>query len=311
MAQTFGALAYGLARFRTGLPFAGVLANHVGSARHAGLLESSLPSDIRWFGALMRDPEARLPERHLGLLQAAEIPDLLTRLDRLADQLATTSAADLPPPVSFAPPPKAPPLRLLAGMTVAIARDAAFGFVYPANLDTLHELGAETVFFSPLAQAPLPPCDALWMPGGYPELHAAALAANARLRADLRAHLAANKPFLAECGGMMALFDAITDREGERHPMAGLLPGEVVMQPRLAALGLQFAELPEGRLTGHTFHYSKCSTALQPLTCATRQDGSDGEAIYREGRLTASYVHFYFASNPEATARLLGATTAI
>lgn len=306
MAQTFGAVAHGLAHYQPGLAFSGVLANHVGSARHAEMLRDALPAGMRWYGALSRDAQAGLPERHLGLLQAAEIADLAARLDRFADGLAATGAAGLPEPVDFpaASAPDVPPL--LAGRTVAVARDAAYGFLYPANLDTLAALGARVSFFSPLAGDALPACDALWLPGGYPELHGAALAANPHFFAGLREHVAAGKPLLAECGGMMSLFETVTDKAGQAHAFAGLLPGRAVMQQRLAALGMQVADLPEGRLTGHTFHYSKSDTPLAPLLRAQTPDGRAGEAIYRAGRLTASYVHFYFPSNPAAVARLFG-----
>ncbi|MCA0184787.1 MAG: cobyrinate a,c-diamide synthase [Proteobacteria bacterium] len=309
MAQTFGALVHGLATWQPDLPFSGVLANHVGSEGHARLLQDSLRPGIAWYGALPRDAEAALPERHLGLLQAAEIADLDARLERLADHLARTGAADLPPAVVFPAMPAPFVEPLLKGCRVAIARDAAFGFIYPANLDTLQALGAELNFFSPIAGEALPACDALWLPGGYPELHAETLAANAAWQAGLKAHQAAGKPLLAECGGMMSLFETITDRDGCVHPGAGLLPGHTRMQARLAALGTQVAELPEGRLTGHTFHYSRSETPLSPLARACTPAGREGEAIYRLGRLTASYVHFYFPSNPAATAALFGGPT--
>ncbi|MBP8923307.1 MAG: cobyrinate a,c-diamide synthase, partial [Thauera sp.] len=290
------------------LPFAGVLANHVGSARHTDMLRESLPAGMRWFGAVTRDVDAALPERHLGLLQAAEIEDLDERLERLADHLQQTGAAELPPAVEFpaVPAPVIPPL--LAGRKIAIARDAAYGFIYPANVDTLRALGAELAFFSPLAGDALPAgCDGVWLPGGYPELHGAALAANAGLWAGLRAHVAAGKPVLAECGGLMSLLEAIVDKAGVEHTFAGLLPGRAVMQKRLAALGMQEVDLPGGRLTGHTFHYSQTETPLAPWLRARRPDGGEGEAIYRSGPITASYVHFWFPSNPAAVAGLFGA----
>jgi cobyrinic acid a,c-diamide synthase len=309
MAQTFGAIAHGLAHYRAGLPFSGVLANKVGSAYHAQLLRESLPPAMRWYGALPRDAEAALPERHLGLLQAAEINDLETRLDRLADALEKSLTDNaLPPAVEFPVPAVEPIPALLKGRTIAIARDAAFGFIYPANIDTLIALGATLRFFSPIAGDALPDCDAVWLPGGYPELHAVTLAARNDLWSALRTHVDAGNPVLAECGGMMALFETLIDRAGASHQLAGLLPGTTAMQPRLAALGTQFAELPEGRLSGHTFHYSKSETPLAPLARAVKQTvkaGSDsGEAIYRIKRLTASYVHFYFPSNPQAIAAL-------
>lgn len=304
MAQTFAAVAWGLAHYRTGLPFSGVLANRVGSEHHAHLLRAALPPGMRWYGALARDPAATLPGRHLGILQAAEITDLTARLDRMADALAATGAGALPPPVAFegVPPPTIAPL--LAGCRIAVARDAAFGFLYPANLETLAALGARLVFFSPLAGDLLPDCDALWLPGGYPELHGAVLSAHTALWAAVRAHVGAGKPALAECGGMMSLFETLVDKEGVTHALAGILPGCSVMQPRLVALGTQRVALPEGRLSGHTFHHSRSDTPLAPLALAQSMDGGPGEPVYRIGRLTASYVHFYFPSAPEAVARL-------
>ena len=304
MATSFGAIAYGLKHYRPGTQLNAAFANRVGSAYHAELLEKSLPPDIAWYGHLPRDADAAMPERHLGLLPAAEIADLAQRIERMADLLATTAAAALPPPVSFAPA-KAPNIApLLAGKTIAIARDAAFCFLYPANLDCLAALGARVEFFSPLAAAALPDCDAVWLPGGYPELHGAALAANRRMWAALATHVDAGKPLLAECGGMMALFDTLSDGDGNRHTLGGLLPGQVTMQKKLAALGLHEVELPEGTLRGHTFHYSQTQTPLTALVHATRPDGRPGEAIYRRQRLTASYMHLYFPSNPQATAQL-------
>ena len=304
MAQTFGAVAHGLATYRPNLPFAGVLANRVGSARHTEMLRDSLPTGMGWFGALPKSNDS-LPERHLGLMQAAEIDDLEARLDKLADMLSQTSTVDLPKPVNFLPanPPKIEPL--LAGKRVAIARDAAYGFIYPANLETLNALGAELRFFSPVAGDALPACDAVWLPGGYPELHAEALSKNDSLWASLKAHVATNKPLFAECGGMMSLFEQIVDKTGITHNFAGILPGKAVMQKRLAALGMQVADLPEGRVTGHTFHYSKSETPLTPLVRAQTPDGREGEPIYRHLRATASYVHIYFPSNPSAVAKLL------
>lgn len=305
MAQTFGAVAHGLASYRPGLPFAGVLANRVGSPRHADMLKDSLPDGMGWFGALPKSEDS-LPERHLGLLQAAEIDDLGARLDKLADALAASASVDLPAAVDF-PAAEAPLVApLLSGKTVAIAHDAAYGFIYPANVDTLRRLGAELAFFSPVAGDALPACDAVWLPGGYPELHAAAIGGNRGLWQQLHAHVDAGKPLLAECGGMMSLFDEVVDKAGTAHRFGGLLPGRSVMQKRLAALGTQFVDLPEGHLSGHTFHYSKSESPLAPLARARTADGRDGEAIYRRNRLIASYVHFYFPSNPDAVAALLG-----
>jgi cobyrinic acid a,c-diamide synthase len=305
MAQTFGALALGLACYQPDLPFAGVLANRVGTVRHAQLLEGSLTQGLRWYGALSRETGIELPSRHLGLVQASELNDLDTRLDAAAAALAQTCEVALPPAVTFAAPVEHRVARLLDGVRIAVARDAAFAFVYDASLDVLRNMGAELVFFSPLHDAHLPACDSLYLPGGYPELHHLALAANESMLADSRAHHAADKPLLAECGGMLYLLDALTDVDGARAELLGLLPGEAVMQKRLAALALQAVELPEGVLRGHTYHHSLTSTQLQPIARGVSPNGGRGaEAVYRQGRMTASYVHFYFPSNPAAVAAL-------
>ena len=311
MAQTFGALVYGLANYRAGLPFYGVLANRVGSPRHAEMLKASMPETVRWCGALPRQEAAALPSRHLGLLPAVEIADLSARIDTLADALAETPLAELPPALPFAIPTAAPLPQRLAGRKIAVARDAAFCFIYPANLALLSDLGAEIVFFSPLAGEPLPACDALWLPGGYPELHGQRLSAQRDLIAQLTEHVEAGKPLLAECGGMMFLFEQLIDLDGQAHPMASLLPGRTVMGKRLAALGSQQVALPEGALRGHAFHHSRCETDLPPLANAETFDGRPGEPVWRRRRLTASYFHFYFPSNPEATAALFDPTAAI
>lgn len=304
MANSFGAIAYGLKHYRPGTPLHATFANRVGSTYHAELLEKSLPPDIAWYGHLPRDADAAMPERHLGLLPAAEIEDLTLRIDRMADLLATTAAAELPPPVNFrdvAPPIVVPQLL---GRTIAVARDTAFCFLYPANIACLEMLGAKIVYFSPLADSALPDCDAVWLPGGYPELHGPRLSTNRTLWDSLTTHVDAGKPVLAECGGMMALFQSLSDIEGKEYSLAGILPGRVRMQKRLAGLGMQEAFLPEGTLRGHAFHYSETETNLLPLCTTRRPDGHAGEAIYRYRRLTASYMHLYFPSNPDAVARL-------
>ena len=305
MANSFGAIAYGLKHYRPETPLNGAFANRVGSVHHAEMLEQSLPEDIACYGYLPRDVDAELPERHLGLLPAAEIEDLSQRIDRMADLLASTAAARLPPPVSFDEVKRPEVEPLLRGKTIAVARDAAFCFLYPANIECLEMLGAQLRYFSPLADSTLPPCDAVWLPGGYPELHGAALAANRSQWNALAAHVDAGKPLLAECGGMMALFESLFAVDGQEYALAGLMPGRVQMQKRLAGLGMQEVALPEGVLRGHTFHYSKTETDLTPLCTSEHPGGRAGEAVYRQRRLTASYMHLYFPSNPEAVARLL------
>lgn len=305
MAQTFGALAHGLASYQADLPFSGVLGNRVGSVRHGEILRDALPAAIRWYGALPRSAEIELPSRHLGLVQAAELADLDARLDAAADALAASADTSLPPSVSFAAPESRAIEPLLKGIRIGVARDAAFAFVYQANLDLLRELGAELRFFSPLSDSQLPEVDSLYLPGGYPELHLAQLEANQAMAAAIRAHHRAGKPIHAECGGMLYLLDRLTDQQGASAPMLGLLPGAARMQPRLTALALQEVALPEGSLRGHSFHYSSLQTELQPLVrgeCPNYR--RTAEAVYRLGRLTASYIHFYLPPNPVAAAAL-------
>lgn len=305
MAQTFGALAHGLATYRDDVRVRGVLANRIGSDYHATLLRESLREGIDWYGALPRDEAMSLPERHLGLVAAAELADLDARLDTLADALLARSDLPLPSPVTFEAPVDERTSVRLDGRRIAVAHDAAFAFVYPANLDALRRAGAELTFFSPLAGDPLPPCDAVWLPGGYPELHLDTLAARADLRDALHAHVDAGRPLLAECGGLLYTLDRLTDREGHDAAMAGLLPGHAAMQPRMAALGMQAVTLPEGALRGHSFHYARADIDGEPLVRAVNPNsGPTAEAVYRRGRMTASFVHFYFPSNPDAAARL-------
>jgi cobyrinic acid a,c-diamide synthase len=308
MAQTFAAVATGLQRFRPALRHAGVIANRIGGPAHGRMLAAGLPDDLPLIATLPRDADLALPERHLGLVQAQELPDLDARLDAWADAWERALQPGFAfQPVTFTAEAESVPARRLAGRRIAIARDAAFGFIYAANLDTLRALGAELAFFSPAGGDRLPVCDAVWLPGGYPELHAEALSANATLSAALRSHVAAGKPLLAECGGMLALLDELTDAEGRSHRMAGLLPGSARVQQRLAALGLQALDWPEGLLRGHSYHYSTLQTPLAPIARASNPNGgSTAEALYQQGSLRASYVHHYFPSNPEAVAAFFG-----
>lgn len=305
MAQTFGAVALGLAQYRPGLQLAGVLANRVGSTSHAQMLRESLPSGMAWYGALPRDEACGLPSRHLGLVQASEVVDLNSRIAAAAQAL-DAHPPPLPPAVAFAPA-EAPVLpRLLAGVTIAIARDAAFSFLYEANLDTLRQLGAELAFFSPLANEPVPSgAQALYLPGGYPELHLATLARHQRTRDSVRAHHAASRPLLAECGGMLALLHTLSDRQGDSAELWGLLPGHGELTPRLVNLGLHSVTLPEGTLRGHSFHHARAECSVPPAAWTEPQrHHGHAEPVYRSGRLLASFLHLYFPSNPQAVAAL-------
>jgi cobyrinic acid a,c-diamide synthase len=306
MAQTAGAVVLGLRDYGP-VRMSGVVANRVASEGHARMVAASL-RDIPLLATLPKQARS-LPERHLGLVVPGEVDDIDALLDDLADQLQLDEAAwnALPPRLLDAPLPEPPVPPLLAGKTVAIARDAAFCFLYPANVETLAALGAQVRWFSPLADEPVPQdADAVYLPGGYPELHGEALAQAARWQASIRAAHAADLPILAECGGMMVLADSLADKDGRTWPMAGLLPGRVLMQPRLAGLGSQGLATQAGQMRGHTFHYSRLETTVPPTAWTVKHpSGAQGEAVYRVGSLTGSYFHAFFASNPAGAASLL------
>ena len=305
MAQTFGAIAFGLAHYGGTVPFHGVLANRVASERHAGLLRQGTPAELPFLGHLPRDERCELPDRHLGLVQAEEVADLDRRLERASALIADTGLAVPPPGIEFLPSQSASPPRALEGVRIGVARDLAFSFLYPANLDLLRSMGAELVFFSPLGASDLPPVDSVYLPGGYPELHLETLSTNRSLARALLRHAQAGKPLYAECGGMLYLLESVADMRGRRAIMTGIMAGNALMHTRLMGLGYQSAPLPGGTLRGHTFHHSTIETTLRPAVRAERrQDGSAGEPIYIEGRTVASYFHAYFPSDPHVAAQL-------
>jgi cobyrinic acid a,c-diamide synthase len=318
MAQTVGAVALGLRDFGA-VRLAGVIANGVAGSGHATMLSMAL-KDIPLLASLPRQTTA-IPERHLGLELPGEVGALdahLRELERSLDldaQVWERIAADAAARAQSRAAPRdessstctAAAERALAGRRVAVARDAAFAFLYPANLECLDRLGAAISFFSPLADEPVPEhASAVYLPGGYPELHAARLSSAARFHESIRAAHAAGVPILAECGGMMALAESLSDGSGRQWPMAGLLPGHTQLKARLAGLGLQSLRTKRGEIRGHAFHYSTFET---PLGAAGRTvahpRGGAGETVYRVGALTASYFHAYFNSCPPAIAALL------
>ena len=304
--QSAAAVAHGFATFDPGVRVAGVILNRVGSARHAAGIAAALDrAGIRLFGALPRDASLVLPERHLGLVQAAERADLPALLARLADWAEQHLAIDdllacaaVPPRLTAgaARPALRPP-----GQRIALARDVAFGFCYPHVLAGWRQAGAEIVPFSPLAnEAPPAECDAAWLPGGYPELCAGTLAAAARFQSGLRS-FAATRPVHGECGGYMVLGQGIEDADGKFHAMAGLLDHATSFAARRLHLGYRTARLlgpcalgAAGTvLRGHEFHYATLTTGSDaPL--AALADGADaalGDAGGRRGLVSGSFFH--------------------
>ncbi len=287
-AQTAGAVAAGLARFRPGVRVAGVILNRVASPRHEGLVRDGMAqAGIPVLGALPKDPAMAQAERHLGLVQACETGDLPARLTAMADHVErgvdlAALRARAGGGVSGTPMPIRPP-----GQRIALARDAAFSFVYPHLLAAWRAAGAEVLPFSPLAdEAPDPAADVCWLPGGYPELHAGRLAAAARFGAGL-ARFAAGKPVHGECGGYMVLGAGIVAADGTRHAMAGLLGLETSFAQRRMHLGYRLAEvpaptvLPAARLRGHEFHYA--TILSQPDAPLARVTDATGAAVAETG----------------------------
>jgi cobyrinic acid a,c-diamide synthase len=306
-AETAAAVAQGCVRYRPDVEIAGVILNRVASPRHLGLIAPALASvGLPLFGALPRRDDLALPARHLGLVQAAETAELDAHLDRIAGAIAAAvdldalRAAARPsrlPPAECRLPPLPPP-----GQRIALARDAAFAFAYPHILAGWRHAGAEVIPFSPLAdEAPDPAADAVWLPGGYPELHAGTLAAARRFRAGLAALAGRGAAIHGECGGYMVLGAGLEDAGGRRHAMAGLLGVETSFAKRKLHLGYRRARLladsalgPAGtEVMGHEFHYAALAANPDaPLVAA--EDASRApveECGSRRGRVSGTFFH--------------------
>ncbi|SOB99105.1 hydrogenobyrinic acid a,c-diamide synthase (glutamine-hydrolysing) /cobyrinate a,c-diamide synthase [Rhodobacter sp. JA431] len=264
--QSAAATALGFARHPDAPPFAGVIVNNVASPRHEGMIRAEMARlGLPVLGALPRNPDMVLPERHLGLVQAGEQAELAQVLEKLATFVATNVDLDaLEAAASAAPPPAPGAWPKPPAQRIALARDVAFSFAYPHMLEGWSRAGVELLPFSPLAdEAPDPSADLVWLPGGYPELHAGKLAAANTFLTGLR-NFAAQKPVHGECGGYMVLGEALVDKEGVRHRMAGLLGLVTSYAKRRLHLGYRAATLAAPMpghaagtaLWGHEFHYS-------------------------------------------------------
>ena len=304
--QTAAAIARGFATHDPGVRVAGVILNQVASPRHERLVRDAVEAlGLPVVGAVHRNPDMALPERHLGLVQAREHAALEGFIERLADVM--TEAIDLDALLALAAPLDTAPggeaaLPAPPGQRIAVAEDAAFSFVYPHLVRHWRAKGAEFVPFSPLAdEAPDASCDACWLPGGYPELHAGRLAAATRFRDGL-ARFAADRPVHGECGGFMALGRALEDAAGVTHPMAGLLGHVTSFAKRRMNLGYRQARLlaaspigPAGAtVRGHEFHYSRLVEPGGDAPLAELADGlgaSLGPSGARRGRVSGSFFH--------------------
>jgi cobyrinic acid a,c-diamide synthase len=307
---TAAAVAFGCARYRPDVEIAGVILNRVGSERHVALIRRGFDHiGLPVFGALPREDGFTLPERHLGLVQAVEHDGLADHLDRLGEAMARV--VDLDAIRTAARPAKAlvtsggeeknallPP----PGQRIALAWDQVFSFIYPHMLQGWREAGAEILPFSPLAdEAPDPAADAVWLPGGYPELHAGRLAAAETFRRGMQEHAARGVPIHGECGGYMALGAGLEDAEGQRHVMLGLLSAETSFRRRKLSLGYRRARLlapcplgPVGAdIFGHEFHYAALlANRDEPLASCSDAAGLPVEETgARRGNVTGGFFH--------------------
>ncbi|MFT5685487.1 MAG: cobyrinic acid a,c-diamide synthase [Myxococcota bacterium] len=320
MARSAAAVAEGFANHVPGVVVAGVIFNRVGSSGHAGLLRAALTHTrgpdglpLRYLGALLSDPALALPERHLGLVaarQAALSPTVLAEhAERHIDLDAVLGLAQ-----QTALPLPTIPSRLKSRVRIGIARDDAFHFYYPDNLDLLCEAGAELVVFSPLTDSRLPEgLDGLIIGGGYPETHAAQLSANTTMRQDIAAFAASGRPVYAECGGLMYLGAHLTV-DGADHAMCGVLDHATEMADRLVMLGYrEVITTADGILgpagttfRGHEFHHSRLSRPPPTPGIYTWSGyGGTGTEGYARGRVLVSYIHAHWAGSPEIPAHFV------
>lgn len=323
MARSAAAVVLGFMKMDSSVQIAGVIVNRVGSPSHYGMVKSAIEQvcGVPVLGYLEKNSGLHMPERHLGLIPALERGELRPLFEQLAE--AAEATIDLDQIVAIAKSAEdwqAPARHLFAGtatepkVTIAVARDRAFNFYYPENLELLAWYGARIMYFSPLAGEAVPAdADGLYIGGGFPEEYAEELSLQHSVLASVRDRVQAGLPTFAECGGFMYLCRSLTDRQGIRYPMVGIIPADVTMQDRLAALGYREARALHAALflneaevmRGHEFHYSTSTyddgysahayevTGLR----GTRQEG------FATPTLLAGYTHLHFASNPAALKR--------
>ena len=322
MARSAAALAEGFVNFDPDLTFAGIIWNRVGSPTHRRILDEAakaakLPPVL---GALGRDEGLYLGERHLGLVTPSEVLFTGDWAARLAD--AAESQIDLDRLLTLTKkptgaPPRPPARRAAAKKTIAVARDQAFCFYYEENFRIMEELGAKLLFFRPTDGDGIPPqAEALYLGGGYPELHAEALSKNDAFMGGVRSLHARGLPIYAECGGFMALCADLHTGEAQKWPMASIFPADTIMNKRLARLGYREVTgatgTPIAGLTarGHEFHYSKVEGMPEEVQRAYSVKNARGEELLPEGYLVGAtlggYMHLHFASNKAFAAGLFG-----
>ncbi|CDZ38208.1 Cobyrinic acid A,C-diamide synthase [Neorhizobium galegae bv. officinalis] len=304
--QTAGVIAYGFAHYDPTVKIAACVLNRAGSERHKKLCGDAIQAaGIPVVGTVLRDPSLVLPERHLGLVQASEHPEMDAHIERLAD--AMEASLDLDAIYAAAKPfniPSGSTEKSLRppGQRIALAQDAAFTFLYPHLMREWRSAGAEVVPFSPLAdEAPAAGCDVCWLPGGYPELHAGRLAAAENFKTGLTRFAEAN-PVHGECGGYMVLGETLEDADGVTHAMTGLLSHRTSFAKRRMNLGYRQAEIAENSplggkgdtIRGHEFHYASVVSPGTDQPFATIADGGGkpiGPTGGRRGLVSGAFFH--------------------
>lgn len=325
-ARSIAAVVKGFESFDPALRFAGIVLNHVGSDRHYRLLATAIRSvtTTPLLGHLPTDSAIAIPERHLGLHTTEETTSAENRLAAFAQtgrqHLNITPLLDLSWPDAAAESEAIPaPYPEQARVRIGVARDKAFSFYYEDNFDLLRENGAEIVPFSPLTDAGLPQnLDCLYLGGGYPELYADGLSRNTAMSAAIRAFVESGKPVYAECGGMIYLGRALTTLDGHSYTMAGVLPIEFEMTPRLVHFGYVNVEFVEEcllgdrgtQVRGHSFHCSRVLPGTHMPSAYRLKytlSGRDEMEGYQFKNVLASYVHLHFRGNPTLTTSLVRA----
>ncbi|CAH6636686.1 cobyrinate a,c-diamide synthase [Pseudocitrobacter vendiensis] len=327
VSTSIAATVMGFQHFDPSLNIAGVIVNRVNSDSHFELLKTAIERycALPVLGYVPSVAGVALPERHLGLVTARE--SVVTQqpwrdfADTLAltldiDKLLTLSALEHDPQGEW---PPLPAVHDGENITLALADDEAFNFYYPDNIALIARAGINVVRFSPLHDNVLPECQMIWLGGGYPELHAKALAANQTMLAQLRAAHARGVAIYAECGGLMYLGSTLEDAQGEIHPMANIIPGHSKMGKRLTRFGYCEAQAreqtllaaPGETLRGHEFHYSDFSPQTPAvLDCRKVRDGQTLQTWsggWQVGNTFASYLHMHFAQHPMMLAHWLNA----
>lgn len=306
MAYSAAPLLFGFKNFHPGLRIAGVIFNGVSTESHYRFLqEACRDAGVESLGFLPYNESIQIPSRHLGLSMDAAIDfdaivakaalhlEKTVNVDRLLELTEIDRLPQVKSHSNISVEPK--------GWRIAVARDEAFNFVYRQNLDVLAQLGSVT-YFSPLKDTELPEADVLYFAGGYPELFLRELSENVQMRLAVSRFCAAGGKVLAECGGMMYLGNAITDSTGKSWEMAGVLDLDTSMAQARLSLGYRIITIAGKEFRGHEFHYSTCTERTPQKTIATVHNARGMEVaapVYRSGNVVASYIHFYWASQPE------------